>query len=297
MAQYEYILPGNIDEALNIFAAKKGKFQILGGGSDLLIRIKDEKESVDYLLDIASLNLDYIQEQDQGIAIGAMTSLSKIMDSTTINEKYEILSETAKEVGGFQTRNIGTIGGNICTGLPSADMAIPLLVREAKLKINGLEGESIIPIDEFFLEPRKTKLPENALLKEILIEESTGEGSQGSSYIKIGKRKAMRLCILSAGVNIFIDPKTKIINKIRIAMGTVAPIPLRLYKVEEVMTGKEYSEELIKEAISVMEGVIQPRTSLRATCEYRTDLARVLLKRTVQKSVMRAIDGGGVNAN
>ncbi|MEW5783951.1 MAG: FAD binding domain-containing protein [Bacillota bacterium] len=295
MSGYKYIFPADLPEALRILAGEEYGVTVLGGGTDLLVRVRDGKERPGALLDLSSLNLDYIEEKEAGVVIGAMTSLTKVIDHAVIRRRYPILAEAAAEVGGFQTRNMGTIGGNICTGLPSADMAIPLLVLEAKLNTVSLDGAEIIPVDRFFIAPRKIRLAPGALLKEIIVSSDRGNGARGSSFIKFGKRKAMRLCIISVGVNLLVDPATKVIDTIRIAMGTMSPIPLRLYKVEAFMTGKPLSDALLKEAVAIMETEISPRTSLRATCEFRTDLARVLLKRAVNLSAGRAMEGGAAS--
>lgn len=290
MAEISYVSPKTLEEALTVLARNPDTTAVLAGGTDLMVRVRDGKETPQTLLDISRLGLDKILVTDQGVSIGAMTDLTSIVEHPVLKEQFQVLSESAQEVGGLQTRNMGTIGGNVCTGLPSADVAIPLLVLGAEFILSGSEGERIVPADEFFLAPRKIDLRPDELLTEIRFALPPEEF--GSAFIKFGKRKAMRLCIMNIGVALSLDSQFGAISSCRLAMGTAAPVPLRLTKTEAFLQGKQWNSETEAEAVTIMETEIKPRTSLRATKEYRQNLARVLLKRAVTLSIKRAGESG-----
>jgi carbon-monoxide dehydrogenase medium subunit len=287
MMDYRYINPESLEEGLRILAQSGEKIRVLAGGTDLLVRIMDGKEYPDTLLDISNMNLNYIREGDGCILTGAATPLQAIADYWAPGEEpFCILNRAAVEIGGAQTRHMGTVGGNICTGISSADMAVPLLALEADLRIDSLGRSRYVPADKFFVAPRKTEVKSNEILAEIVLKQPDRcSGLWRSAYIKLGRRKAMRLSVVSIGVVANIDPQSLIINKIRIAMGTVAPVPVRLYNTESVLEGKVFGDTLIEEAVQALEKEIKPRTSPRATKEYRLQVARVLLKRAVYQCI------------
>lgn len=294
MFDYKYYSPQTYEEALTVLSISSEQMKILGGGTDLLIRIRDGREKPEALLDISHLDLSYINLIDVSkTVVGSMTGLNEILEYPNLPEPLSILKEAAEEVGGFQTRSSGTIGGNICTGVPTADMAIPLLALEANLLIESKHGKRTISLEDFFIGPRKIDLSKDEMLKEIIITNvELKEGQWGTAFIKIGKRKAMRLAVMNIAVVVNINPVDLKINKIRAAMGAVAPVPLRLCKVENYLTGKIYSQAVVNEAIEILLSEINPRDSFRSSREYRMDLAGVLFERALRKSVDKALKGG-----
>ncbi|MDI6707349.1 MAG: FAD binding domain-containing protein [Bacillota bacterium] len=287
-----YLGPKNLEEGLKILSQNNGSIKILAGGSDLLNRIRSGKKHVEILLDASSFCLEYIREQGGDLVIGAMTKLSMVEDSVLLEqEPLAILRESAGQVGGWQTRNLATIGGNICTGNSSSDMAVALLALDAKLRLVSLKGERVIPIDEFFIAPRKVDVREDEILKEIIIGKFSNAKGWGSHFVKFGKRKSNCIATVNAGAVLGINNNTRKISAVRIAMGTVAPTPVRLYKTEKFLENRIFSQSVIDEAVKVMEKEISPRTSFRATKEFREDIARVFFNRAVQKSGEKALGG------
>lgn len=287
---YRYIIPGSIDEAFKTLCGAE-EVKILAGGTDLMVRVRDGKETPEILLDIAGLGFDYIAPGPEAVSIGAMTPLAEIT-MANFREPFAILAEAAIEIGGVQTRNMGTVGGNLCMGIPSADLAVPMLALEARLKLISASGERIVPATDFFLAPRKTVLGKHEILKEIMIMHPDYDKDRwGSSFLKLGSKKSMRLTIVSAGAVVNINPLSMVINKIAAAMGNVAPVPVRLFAVEQYMAGKCFSEQLLREAAEVMKKELAPRTSMRATMEYREYIAPVLFKRAVRAGIERALKG------
>lgn len=286
----EYIRPLNLKQALETKLHYGKDAAVLAGGTDLLIRIRAKKEAPKALLDLEKVDLNYINIEPAKLKIGAMTTLRRIILDESL-KYYPIIAETAKEVGAQQTRTLATLGGNICTGIPSADMALPLLVLEASLVIKSMDETKIISLEDFFHGPREIALDDNEILTEINIPRIVPSGCKGYAFLKIGKRKAMRLSIASIALNLDIDPENKIINDIKIAMGTLAPVPIRLKNVEKLMIRNKLEEKLVNEAADAVIDNISPRTSLRASKEYRTHLAKVLFIRALNIAEQRALGG------
>jgi CO/xanthine dehydrogenase FAD-binding subunit len=286
MDRYQFMIPYTVEEALNILN-ESTEAKIIAGGTDLLLRMRVKKDNPTILVDISKLGLEYVREEKAQLLIGAMTTLSSITESEMIHRYFPVLADAARAVGGVQTRNVGTIVGNICTGIPSADMAVPLLVLDTKLNIASVEKDQVIPLQEFFICPRQVKLSLGQMVKEISVS-YLPEGNWGWAFLKIGKRRAMRISIVNIAVVMSIEPFTGEISDIRIAMGNVAPVPLRLGRLEDFLRRKSFNKELVLEACTALEDEIFPRTSMRATKEYRLAAAKGLLKKALVLSFERA---------
>ena len=289
----EYVNPLSLKQALEAKRHYGKDAALLAGGTDLLLRVKSGKESPKALIELNNLSLNYINLQEKTLNIGAMTSLSQILKNEHLNKYYGVIGEAAKEVGAAQTRTLATLGGNICTGLPSADMALPLLILDSTVVLSSLEQDRDISLEEFFFSPRQTILKNSEILTEIKVPKPNPAGNSGAVFLKVGKRKAMRLSIVSIALSLDIDPSNNIINDIKVAMGTVSPLPLRLKEVERLMIGEKLENTLITEAINTLPSSISPRTSLRATREYRTYLAKTLFQKALGVARQRAL--GGMN--
>lgn len=289
----DYFSPGSLREALDIRSQYGEEVTLLAGGTDLLVRMKDGKETPARLLDLAGAGLDYVQ-CGEDVRIGAMVSLNHIVENPELREKHPILAEAAREVGAVQTRSLATLGGNICTGIPSADMIPALLVLDSQVVLRSRRGERVIRLEDFVAGPRQLRLEEDEILTEVVVPAGNSLRQRGFAFLKVGKRKALRLSIINLAVKLELEPGSDVIRDIAVAMGTVAPVPLRLRQVEEYMTGRELSEGLVAEAIPLVKESISPRTSLRASKEYRLYLAENLFKRGLELARQRA--GGGETA-
>lgn len=297
MINCRFIRPKNLEEGLKILSERGGSVKILAGGSDLINRIRAGKEHPEALMDVSAFCLEYIKRAEKGaLVIGAMTRLSVVESAELLEqEPFSILKDSAGQVGGWQTRNLATVGGNICTGNSSADVAVALLALDAKLKLVSLKGERLVPIDRSFIAPRKVDVREDEILTEIIIDGFSDKLGWGTYFAKFGKRKSNCIAAVNTAAVLGMDTVTRKISFAKIAMGTVAPTPVRLYKTEKFLESREFSRSTISEAVSIMEGEISPRTSLRAAKEFREDIARVFLSRAVETSAQKAL--GGITRN
>ena len=171
----------------------------------------------------------------------------------------------------WQIRNMATIGGNLCNASPAADTAPPLMVLEAKLRVISIEGERTIDVREFFLGPRKTILKRNELLKEIMVPVYK---DYGYSYMKLGRRNSFTLSIVS--VASLLKVEDNVFSDVRIALNSIAPTPIRAFSAEKYLVGRKVTIDSIKAASKLVAKDISPITDIRATAEYRRDMAIVL---------------------
>jgi len=169
--EFEYFKPSTLSEAMSLLAQYKGKAKILAGGTDLLIQMKQRNLTPEYLIDIKNISeLDYIKHnENEGLKIGALVTHSSLVNSEVIQEKYDFLVEASLAVGSVQTRNKGTVVGNICNASPSADTIPSLLASDASLKLISSKGARIVKVEEFFVSPFKNILKETELVTEIQV--------------------------------------------------------------------------------------------------------------------------------
>jgi carbon-monoxide dehydrogenase medium subunit len=278
--------PGTLKEALRLLKEKKSSKPI-AGGTDLLIDLRNSAYDVDHLVDLGRVEeLDYVKETEGTIHIGAMTTHVKITSSLLIKKKAFVLSEAASKIGSVQTRNVATIGGNLCNASPGADIATPLLVLDAIITAVSLEGSRSMPLNEFFTGPKFTILEPWELLLEIRF--STPPPGSGSAFLKLGRRKGCTLSLINAAA--YIETEGNTIKKARVAFGACAPTPIRVPEVEEMLKGNNADEKVIDEVSSACYGLVQPsqRAHSRASEEYRREMSCILMKRALNAALERA---------
>lgn len=311
MKKFEYFKPRTLEEALTLFAKYGEKAKCIAGGTDVIVMIKQKTMSPDFLISLQGIQgLDQIK-LNGSLSIGPMVTHRMIEKSELIKKDFSALTDAVSWLGSLQIRNVATIGGNICTAAPSADTATPLLVLGTQIKIIGLKEERTIPIEEFFKGPGETVLKTGELVKELIIPKPFP--NTGSAYYKLQRRQALDLPILGVSVLIALNknkvscsdmlcttsPISSVLhkmeedqivcNEIRIALGVVAPTPIRAVKAEALLRGKNLSDELLEEVSEIAAKEAQPRDSIRGEAWYRRDMVKVFVKRMTMKSIERVI--------
>jgi carbon-monoxide dehydrogenase medium subunit len=218
-----------------------------------------------------------IAEHGNTVTIGAATTLSDIENSPLIREHAPILADTMREMASWQIRNTATIGGNLCTASPAADTAPPLLVLDAKVTVSGPNKEKTVPLNAFFLGPGQTILHSNEMLTGIQF--PAAKANEGAVRIKMGRRNAFTLSVISLAVWLRIEDGA--FENVRIAFGAVAPTPIRAQRAEEFLRGKKANPEIIDKGAEIAAGEVSPISDVRASAEYRKDMAYVLSKRAL----------------
>lgn len=285
---FKYYRAKTLEEALSWLKGVKGKTHVVAGGTDFLVKVRKGQITPENIVDISSIKeLNYIKEDKEAIKIGALTKHNEIVGSQIIKEKAHILTDAESMIGSVEIRNRGTIGGNLCNASPAADTAPPLMVLDAKLKILSQEKERIVSITEFFLGPGKTVLKSDEMLAEIQIPLPS---HSGSCFMKLGRRNTFTLSVVAVAVLVSLEADR--FKDVRIALGSVAPTPIRARKTEGFLVGKEASEEWIEEAAEAVEGEVKPITDVRGTAEYRTEMSKVLTKKAILEALQEIRPGG-----
>jgi xanthine dehydrogenase FAD-binding subunit len=263
--------------------------RIIAGGSDVLIGIREGKLAGCTLVSIQGLDelRGVSLEAGGAIRIGSLTSFSHIAADPLIQKYLPVLGEAVETIGGPQIRNIGTIGGNVCNGVTSADSASTLMAYEAVMEYRGPGGIRRLPIAEHYAGPGKTSLAPGELLQAIIIPKESYENCFGH-YIKYAMRNALDIATLGCSVNARLSCDRKTIERARIAYGVAGPVPARAPAAEEAARGKPVSEETVQAAARAALDDVQPRTSWRATKEFRLHLTRELTARALRESIRRA---------
>jgi carbon-monoxide dehydrogenase medium subunit len=255
--------------------------KILAGGTDLISGVRAGKITLpETIIDINRVRqLNSIDYSSGVVDIGAATRLSDILASNIVATRIPILAAAISEMGSAQVRNMGTLGGNLCNASPAADTAPPLLVLDSKLHIMGAGGEKAVPLNEFFLGPGKSLLSSNEVLTRIEVPMQPLDAKY--AFVKLGRRKSLTLSTVCVAA--IVRTKNRTFEDVRIALGAVAPTPLRIRKAEESLKEKRVCEDSIDEASTIVRDEVKPITDVRASEEYRREMSYELTKRTLTK--------------
>ena len=279
----EYHRPASIADATSLLARFGAKARVVAGATDLIA----ERSEVERLVDITSLPLDYIQQDGAGLRIGTLTTVESLRRSELLNGPYSVLVEVASQFGHRNVRNLATIGGNLCSSVPSADMAPPLIVLDSSAHIASLRGERTVPIEEFFVSVRENALEEDEMLIEVQVPPQPPR--TGTAFEKIG-RTSVDIALVNVAVRLTLG-EDDVCSDVRIALGSVAPTPMRSARAEGLLRGKILDEALIDEAAKAASEEIRPISDVRSSTEYRRDASKVLTKRCILRALERARGG------
>ena len=268
--------------------------QIIAGGSDVLVQMREGKRAGKELISIYSLDelRGVTIDEEKNIRIGSLTSFSHITRDPIIQKYINVLGEAVDMVGGPQIRNIGTIGGNTCNGVTSADSASTLHAWEAIVELTGRSGIRRLPIKDFYIKAGQVDIraEDGEIQTAILIPKASYENCYGH-YIKYAMRNAMDIATLGCSVNVQLSPDKKTIARARIAYGVAGPVPMRCPSAEEAAKDKHLTLETAEEFSLAVLKDIHARDSWRASKAFREHIAVEMAKRCLIESIKRA---GGV---
>lgn len=284
LPRFDYLTPKTIDEALSLLFRHKGKAKLIAGGTDVIPQLKRrEIKPPQYIIDLKGIpNLDYISyDERQGLTIGALATIQAVETPQVVKERFSVLFQAAESMASPQVRNRGTVAGNIGNAVPSADTAPALLVLEARVKLASQKGERMVNILDFFTAPNQTALNDEEILQEIQIP-NPPSNSRGV-YLKLTPRRAMDLAIV--GVAVLVTADNGICRDLRLALGAVAPTPIRARRAEGILRGQKLDNGLIEETARTAAGEAKPIDDHRASAEYRRDMVEVLVKRAIKQAI------------
>ena len=285
---FEYFEPSTLQYALYLLNRYGDSACVLAGGTDLIVQMRDGKREPKYIVNIKKIpQLEGIRIEGKGVIVGALTTVNTIHESNTIKEILPALHQAAGTLASYQVRNRATIGGNLCNASPAADLAPPLLIYGARLKIASQNGENEVPIEHFFLGPGKTMLEPGMILKEIYVPRPS-EGTY-SMHLKFGTRRAMECAIVNVAAALNLD--NGFCKDVKIALGSVAPTPMRARMAEAELLDRKIDEGLIEKAAEVAAKESRPISDIRASAEYRRDMVKVFVKRALFSLFMQSLGG------
>ena len=288
MRKFNYLVPKTLDEAISLHVSYGDRAKYVAGGTDVLVKIKEGKLTPDYLISLKHIiaqDRPFLNHETGELYIGAFSTHRSIEMSATVRQSYPILHDAVSNIGSVQIRNVATIGGNLVNAVPSADGAIPLITLDAKAHIYGTKGKRTAELRRFFLGPGQCDLDGGEILTELVIPPLAPR--TGAAYIKHGRRSAMELPMLGAGVLISLEEDLQTCAKARICLGVAAPTPLRCLQAEEALVGKVVDEKSLAEAGKIAAAESKVRDSIRGIAWYRREMVGVLVKRMGLKALDR----------
>ena len=287
MKAFDVVVAKNAGEALALLAAHGARAKLLAGGTDLLVDLKSAAHVPDVVVDISrATDLAGIELTEHGLRIGALATHTAVMRSPLVREYFPALVDASHTVGAVQTRNLGTLAGNLITCVPSMDGGPPLLALEAIVTLASSAGRREMPLGEFFVGPRKTALkPDEMLLDIVIPRKNLGKPT---AFLKFGLRKGQALALVNVAASAWIDPKRQVFVEPRIALGAVAPTVIRAPKTEAWLEGRPVTPESMAEAGRIAAGEAKPISDFRASAGYRRDLIQVLTARALAQAAAQA---------
>lgn len=289
MRSFEYHAPTSLDEAITLLREHAGSARPLAGGTDLVVQMKESATKFPLPSHIVSLlrvpELGGIEfSESEGLRIGAGATMTEVAESPIIRERYTAIADGAGLVGSYQTMNMATVGGNLCNAAPSADIAPPVLAFEAEAVIVGPSGRRHLPLEEFFSGPGKTALAPDELLAEVRV--PIPPVGTGSAYARHTPRKQMDIAVVGVGVALTLADDR--VERARIALGAVAPTPVRAREAEAALQGQSLSDDAIARATDVAARECSPISDVRGSAEFRRHIVRVTTERMLREAAARA---------
>jgi len=278
-----YEKPRRIEEALALLKEAKGKGRVIAGGTDLILQLKRRERVAHLLVDITGIEeMKEIREEEGWVRIGAGITHGEVARHPLICRDVKALAQGCSKVGSPQIRNMGTLVGNVVSAQPAADGAIPLMALEAEMKVIFSEGERWIGLGDAY---KGIGLSVIDATMEVVSEVRFRKPGPycGTGFFRMARRKALALPILNGAASIEIEPSGGRIKRARIALGPVAEKPFRPGKAEAFLESADISAENLREACRVASEEANPRTSLRGSADYRKEMVKVNLQRTIEK--------------
>ncbi len=278
---FNYLKPGSVKEAFEMYA-EHDDCKVICGGQSLLIVMRQGMVAPEYLLDIKGLDeLRYIKFDDKdGLRIGATTTHREIEKSQVIKEKYPVLALMETKLASIQTRNWGTIGGNLAHADPAGDPAPVLIALNANIKVGGKNGERTMALEDFFIDYFETALDKGELVLEVHV--PIPQPKTATAYQKFNLLDSdMGIVAVAASITLNNDDTCK---DARIVLGNAAPTPKRMKNVEQLLIGKKFDENLFAEAGKISYDESEPVADIHASEEQRRHLLGVLTKRMIKKA-------------
>jgi CO/xanthine dehydrogenase FAD-binding subunit len=287
LPRFEYYEPATLTEACRMMAELRGSVRPIAGGTDLVVNMRRRTIAPDHVVSLSRIKeLCSLDFSCRTFTIGACCTVASLAESPEIDSGFHALHEGALSLGSPLVRNLATVGGNLVTARPAADLPPPLMVYGGSVTLQSSQEQRFVPLDQFFLGPGRTVMKPAEILTSIVVE--TPPAFSGSSYIKLGTRRALEISIVSACCFLTLERPGGRIQSARIVLGAVAPVPIRARDAEKTLIGEIPNRSLFVEAGETAAGESKPIDDHRGTAEYRRAMVSVLTQKTLQAALERA---------
>ena len=285
---FEYLRPSTSEEAIALKAKYKDRARYWAGGTDLMLQWRAGEVDIDYCIDLTFVpTLNYIENERDGVRIGAMTSLDALDNAASLNQLMEVIGYTARLMCTKQTRTISTVGGNMCNASPGADLSPLFVALDSEATIMGSDGSRTVLMENFFQGVNETILKDEELLVEIRV--PVPDHPREACYKRVA-RTFVDIALISSAVSISSD--NGVVTDARISLGSVAPVPIRSRVAEQKLIGSilsEIDDDILEEIGQLAATDASPISDIRAGKEYRLDMCTVLTRRSLEESVRNLI--------
>lgn len=288
MQSFDYIAAHSVEEAISLLSQDGKQARVLGGGTDLLVQLREGRSNAQLIIDIKHIpeanELTY--DPSCGLQLGAAVPCYRVYGNAEIAAAYPGLIDAVSMIGGIQIQGRATVGGNLCNASPAADSIPPLIVHQATCVIAGPSGQREVPVESFCTAPGQNALREDEFLVSLHL--PPPQPGFGAHYLRFTPRNEMDIAVVGAGAAVMLDDTGTSFISSRIALSAVAPTPLFVPESGEALAGKEVMLENINQAAGIAQESAHPISDMRGTATQRKHLCAVLTRRALQKAIERA---------
>ncbi len=288
MYEFEYAAPSSVDDAVLILAENGDGARILAGGTDIIAQLKENRRRLKVLVDVKKIpevnELSY--DAGSGLHMGAAVPCYKTYEDEAIHSAYPCLTDATSLIGSIQIQSRATVAGNLCNSSPAADAIPALIALGATTKIAGPNGTRDVVAEDFCTGPGQNVLQNGEFVVSISI--PPPEANSGGFSLRFIPRNEMDIAVANAAAYVVLSDDHKSFVSARLSVGAVAPTPLLLTEVNDLLAGEEVSDEIIEEAAGIARNAANPITDMRGTKEQRIHLAGVLSRRAINGAIERA---------
>ena len=287
MKRFEYLEAHTLRQAIGMLQRHGQQTRIVAGSTDFLVRWRAGFWHPEYVVNIQHIpGMSRVTfSRRNGLRFGALVTIQMLEQHPAIRQHYPALAAAAASFAGVQVRNLATVGGNICNASPSGDMLPALLAFGAECRLSGPDGHRQVPLDQLFTGPGRTVLAQDEVLTEIALPPPAR--NTGSLYIKHSPRGAMDIATVGVASALTVD-RAGVCTSARIALGAVAPTPLRARAAEEMLQGQILDADMLQAAADQAMSQATPIDDVRGTADYRRQMVGVLTRRTLERAAADA---------
>ncbi len=290
--RFDYLEARSLRQAITLAERYGDQARIVAGSTDFLVRWRQGVWRPQYVICIGKVRgLSRVSFSPRnGLSLGALVTVRTLETHPVIRQRYPALSAAASAFAGVQVRNLATVGGNICNASPSGDTLPALLAFDTRCRIVGPDGERWVPLDQFFTGPGSTVLRRGEVLAQLRLPPPPVRGTS-SLYIKHSPRGAMDIATVGVASAVSLQDRGRVCRDVRIALGAVAPTPIRAYAAEDLLRGQPITDELLAAAAREAQRCASPIDDVRGSASHRTALVGVLAQRTLKQAISMARTG------